>query len=318
MTVEEMLIELHSQLGKPSDLDPYAADGETVDIGSEGAVRLLQWLNRAYRRILTWRFKNGRIIRFRCTEREVYFAGVSLTGTAAAGAAQTITFDAVAEAVADFYNGWAIEITGGTGSGQKRLIVDYSAARVATVATAWDTTPDATSTYCVTKNVYNFVDAGAADAAVNIPLSPTEELIAVMQITDLEDNSVLTRADRTAQFTSIETTIGSSPSVFADVTGGLIFDTTVPDGRYYRIRYFGMPATLTALTDEPEIPQAFQEAVLLWAVWWGLRRQQEFAGAYSTKRDLEDTLETAIQQFDRGSDRDDISFYMEDYYGYSS
>lgn len=318
MTVEEMIVELHSQLGKPSDLDPYASDGETVDIGSAGSVQLLRWLNRAYRRILTWRFKSGRILRFRCTERETYFSGVSLTGTATAGADQSITFDATAEATADYYNGWIVSITGGTGSGQKRLIVDYSAARVATVAVAWSTNPDATSTYSVTKNFYNFVDSTASDAAVNIPLSPVEDIVAVMQVLDLVDNSPLVRADRTTQFTAIENTVGNSPSMFADVVGGLVFDTTVPSGRYYTVRYFGMPPALSALTDEPVIPQVFHEAVLLWAVWWGLRRQQEFSGAYSTKRDLEDTLETAIQQFDRGSDREDLSFYMEGPYGYST
>jgi len=315
MTVNEMIVELYDQLGKQSDLDPYSdAEETTIDIGSGGAVKLLGWLNRGYRRILNWRFKNGRIVRFRCTEREVFFSGVSETGTATAGTATTVTLAAAAEATADWFNGWVISITDGTGEGQVRIITDYSAARVATVAREWDTTPDATSVYEITKNEYEFVASDAVDADVNIPLSPTEEAIAVLMVSDMQTDSPLVRASRTTKFSSLESTVGNAPSMFQDVMGGLLFDTTIPAGRYYKVRYFGMPPELSALTDEPALPQQFHEAVLLWAVWWGLRRQQAFGDAYSTKKDLEDTMETALQQFDRGSERDELSLFLEDRY----
>lgn len=315
MTVSEIMEELYDQLGKQSDLNPYSDDEETtLDLGQPGAQKLLGWINRGYRRILNWRFKGGRIVRFRSTERQVYFSGVSETGTAAAGAASSITLAAAAPAIADWFNGWIVRITSGTGSGQKRLIVDYSAARVATVARAWDNTPDATSVYEITKNEYAFVAAGSATAAVNIPLSPTEQIIAVTGVVDLQDNSQLVRASRTARFTSVEDTAGNAPSLFRDTLGGIVFDSTVPDGRYYRLSYFGMPPALSALDDEPQIPEHFHEGILLWTVWWGLRRQQAFGDAYSTKRDLEDTMETALQQFDRGSEREELTLYLEDRY----
>lgn len=71
------------------------------------------------------------------------------SGTAQAGAATTITLDASASAVDDFYNNCLIVITGGTGAGQSRFITDYvGATKVATVGT-WATNPGATSVFVI-------------------------------------------------------------------------------------------------------------------------------------------------------------------------
>eukprot|EP00281_Chroomonas_sp_CCMP1168_P025887 CAMPEP_0206226290 /NCGR_PEP_ID=MMETSP0047_2-20121206/8013_1 /ASSEMBLY_ACC=CAM_ASM_000192 /TAXON_ID=195065 /ORGANISM="Chroomonas mesostigmatica_cf, Strain CCMP1168" /LENGTH=1015 /DNA_ID=CAMNT_0053649369 /DNA_START=156 /DNA_END=3199 /DNA_ORIENTATION=- len=71
-----------------------------------------------------------------------------ITGTSTATGATTINLDADSAAVAEYYTGMVITITGGLGAGQVRTITDYSAARQATVA-GWTTTPDATSTYVI-------------------------------------------------------------------------------------------------------------------------------------------------------------------------
>lgn len=71
-------------------------------------------------------------------------------GTAQAGAASTITLDASASAVNDFYAGQQISIVGGTGAGQSRMITGYvGSTKVATVANAWATNPDSTSVFRV-------------------------------------------------------------------------------------------------------------------------------------------------------------------------
>lgn len=70
------------------------------------------------------------------------------SSTAQAGAASTITLDASASATDDFYNQMEIKITGGTGSGQRRIITDYvGASKVATVHKAWTTQPTSSSTF---------------------------------------------------------------------------------------------------------------------------------------------------------------------------
>ena len=71
------------------------------------------------------------------------------TGTAQAGSSSTITLKAASSFTSnDQPNGMFIEITSGTGSGQKRHVEDYVAStKVLTVYPNWDTAPDATSQY---------------------------------------------------------------------------------------------------------------------------------------------------------------------------
>lgn len=70
------------------------------------------------------------------------------SNTATAGGGSTITLDAGASAVDDFYNYLLIQIVSGTGAGQVRVCSDYvGATKVATVASAWSTNPDATSVF---------------------------------------------------------------------------------------------------------------------------------------------------------------------------
>lgn len=67
---------------------------------------------------------------------------------AASGTATTVVLPSGASAVDDFYNGFLVVISGGTGIGQARRVFDYTgASRTVTIATGddWDTTPDATS-----------------------------------------------------------------------------------------------------------------------------------------------------------------------------
>ena len=71
--------------------------------------------------------------------------------TAQAGGAATITLAYNASQVDSYYNGFFIEITGGTGSGQTKTITGYvGSTRIATVGVAWAPQPDNTSDYTIT------------------------------------------------------------------------------------------------------------------------------------------------------------------------
>jgi hypothetical protein len=71
------------------------------------------------------------------------------SGTAQAGAATTITLDASASAVDDFYKNTMIYLVSGTGSPQARFISGYvGSTKVATVPT-WATNPDNTSVFTI-------------------------------------------------------------------------------------------------------------------------------------------------------------------------
>jgi len=71
------------------------------------------------------------------------------TGTAQGGGANTITLKSASNfTLNDEPNGMFIEITSGTGSGQKRHVEDYVASsKLLTVYPAWDTAPKSTSHY---------------------------------------------------------------------------------------------------------------------------------------------------------------------------
>ncbi len=90
------------------------------------------------------------------------------TGTAQAGTATTITLDAGASALDDFYNKCYIVITSGTGIGQTRVITDYNGTtKVATVDLGWDTTPDATSAFRVYSGRFTPYNSNSMDEKIN-------------------------------------------------------------------------------------------------------------------------------------------------------
>lgn len=78
--------------------------------------------------------------------------------TAQTGSSNTITLHSGASSHNDIYNGSTIKITGGTGSGQTRIISDYvGSSKVATVSENFTTTPDNTSTFTITSMVGQYI-----------------------------------------------------------------------------------------------------------------------------------------------------------------
>lgn len=77
------------------------------------------------------------------------------SGTAQAGGSGTITLDAGASAVDDFYAGMPIEITGGFTSPQVKMIRSYNGTtKVATIISAWaNANPNNTSTFTIWSRV---------------------------------------------------------------------------------------------------------------------------------------------------------------------
>lgn len=111
-----------------------------------------------------------------------YFEGndktaIQTTGTAQAGAATTITLAAGESATDDLFNGATIDITGGTGAGQRNVITDYvGSTKVATVST-WGTNPDATSTYDIHPNSADIRFEGQTSTSVMENIAVRESLL---------------------------------------------------------------------------------------------------------------------------------------------
>lgn len=77
------------------------------------------------------------------------------TGTAQAGALDSITLDVGASGVDDFFNGMVLRITSGTGTNQIRQVIDYDGTtKIAKVNANFTVTPDATSVFRLSKGMF--------------------------------------------------------------------------------------------------------------------------------------------------------------------
>lgn len=81
------------------------------------------------------------------------FVIIGISGTSQTGTSSTIQLQNGHghSTVDDFYNNFYIEIYSGTGSGQTRMISDYTGATITCTVSTWDTNPDSTSVY----NIYS-------------------------------------------------------------------------------------------------------------------------------------------------------------------
>lgn len=125
-------------------------DDWALELGQKGR-RLRDVLTDLAEQKVDWDgFVNGRTL----TELAIYLGRTAGSGTAQSGAASTITLDAADTRADDFYNDMTIRITGGTGEGQEKTVTDYvESTKVVTVDSAWTTSPDATSTYALQKDL---------------------------------------------------------------------------------------------------------------------------------------------------------------------
>lgn len=295
MTLSEMETEVYEALGEQSDLDPAL---------SAGAAMLDRWINEAYQKVCFWRFADGTQVNFPATKGEKFFQSYILTGTATSGAASTVTLDSSSAAVADRYVGWVIKITAGTGSGQSRIIMAYTAARVATVHEAWDTNPDTTSTYSLHKRFMKVVPAAAVDAAENIVIDPASEFVTALKVTDVAGLSDLDPGEKSEAYSGSMGSV-ANPTIFYTYGNTIFFDTAFETSQWYRLEYEKLPTPLTAAADEPQIPEVFHRAIVLHATWIGLKRSQDTEDAYSTKRDLQEYMASTRQPLEHDMARTD-------------
>ena len=84
-------------------------------------------------------------------------------------------------------------------------------------------------------------------------------------------------------------TVGT-PTLWKRIQKGLRFEVYPEDDLEYFIRYVRGPVVMTEPTDVPELPTQLHRGLVLYGMWWGLRRAQESSDAYSVKRDLEDFM----------------------------
>ena len=120
----------------------------------------------------------------------------AITGTAQTGSTSTtIKLAAAASATDNAYTGMYVTLTGGTGSGQIKIITAYNGTtKVATVNSAWTTTPDATSTYSLsiftTLSVGQYINASPQGRAKIIKYNSATSVNAVTEFPFFDTTAV--------------------------------------------------------------------------------------------------------------------------------
>ena len=98
------------------------------------------------------------------------------SGTAQAGASTTITLDASASAVDDFYNNQVIYIVSGTGVGQGRIIEDYNGTTKVATVSSWGTNPSSDSVFVI--RPFGSIPGASAPTAAEVADAVWDEAMA--------------------------------------------------------------------------------------------------------------------------------------------
>ncbi len=125
------------------------------------------------------------------------------SNTAQAGASTTITLDASASSVTDFYKNTKVYLTGGTGVGQERAITAYNGTtKVATVST-WATNPAVGTTFAIVPDDAvvstggSGLDAAATRAALGMASANLDtQLSTIDDFLDTEVAAIKTKTDQ--------------------------------------------------------------------------------------------------------------------------
>jgi hypothetical protein len=144
-------------------------------------------------------------------------------------------------------------------------------------------------------------DAGANE---NIILSSVSAIKEVQRIVCVEDQNELEPGQRTETFAGGLLSPGR-PSSYIRRGTQIIFDCPADEALWYHLEYVRIPEDLTADSQEPEMPETFHEAIMMWALWRGYHWMQETEMAYSTKKDLIDFMATTMAPLELASEREE-------------
>jgi hypothetical protein len=276
-TVQSLITDLYEVVSKNTELDPTDPAGQAI---------LTRYLQRAYEYVLSLKLPRGGTLGGLLQAYQAIYVNLSpVTGTAQAGSASSITLEAGSSTTDDAYNGYAIRLTGGTGSGQDRIITDYDGTtQTVTVFPAWDTTPNATSTYLLsTRRIKISSSPGPFTLAYQNP----RNLQSLVRLSKLNSDTRLELSRLPSIDESARTELGE-PSAFVFLPGLILLDKAPEEAVTLEALFRVIPAFPSSIVDELELPAPWEQAVVLYARWWILVRYGELQDAYAAKKDFFD------------------------------
>ena len=301
-TLELLMDEIWQHIGEPTDLDP------DTDVSYSGSPLLMWVCNEAQRRIAAWKDPaNGRQIRIRSLISDMYFASKYYSGDTldADGTTTTVVLpntDVVGGAATydNCYNGWVLQV-----NNENRIITDYDGASyTATVHEAYSTAPATDDDYLLCKNFYylmpsthDWVSLYITSPATTDLTRATGNLLEVLKIVDLTNEVELEKA-RGSYFPLTGLTSPGDPSMWWRVGNKILFDVPQDSAISFYMEYYRSPLDMAGNSSEPEIPEQYHYAIVLWGMWWGFNRQQDYQAAWAKKQDWIEFLRSTKSEYD--------------------
>lgn len=308
--LELLMREIWQQIGEPDDLDPAT---DTQYNGSP----LLMWIcNEAQRRIAMWKDPaTGHRNRIRSLISDLYFTSTYFEEELDDDATDAATVILPAADVLggsstydDCYNGWIFEY-----ENEAKVIIDYDGTSyTATLHEDLSSTPEAEDDYKLYKNFYYLMPSAHAWVGEHITLPATTDvtratgnLLEVLKVIDLTEERELSKS-RGSFYPIVGRTSPGAAGEWFRIGNKLTFDKPQDDDYSYYLEYYRLPMEMAGNDSEPELPEMFHYAIVLWGMWWGYNRQQDATSAWAKKQDFNEYMKSIISQYELSSERSEL------------
>lgn len=284
MTVQTMLQRAYTDLGEPSDMDPFTYTlGVPTGLSTIGTT-MLGVLNEGQVALATWKFPDGQRLRFPGLRDWFFIQATLATGTLAAGQASpysTLTGDFTGMA------GRVIVV------GSEAHLILTASGTTAVLEDGFSTDPSGLA-YTIYKKVFSVSDALSA---------PAGDVLSVYGVYDFASQRKLPTFEAAGEdFASIS--FGNQGKV--RIRGKQItFDSAPSEGRF-GVEVYRAPIELTSIASESELPPQYHEGLVYFLEHWGFVYMNETEAAYGMKRDLNDFLRLRRSEDDLADDHRDI------------
>jgi len=288
MTLGNAIREVWEMLGEPSDLNPTV--NGSVSLTTAAAVRIAAALNDAQDAIATWILPSGRRLKFRCLEKSISFEPKIVTGTLGVMSSDWKILElppSLATSTSGRFEGWFASVNGV----HRRILRHTVVGGLAQIILDKAFTEDPTGLELTLRQRVLRFGSGVDD--VQNASRPCE----VLYVIDSETGQPVDR-EYAKNFLPALTAAVGVPGSFSKYGNGIVLDCAPETSRSYELYYVGYPVQASSLDEEFMLPEAFHQAIVLRATWWGFRRYSESTTAYATKRDFMELMQSLQTQID--------------------
>jgi len=343
MTLDEMIIEVFDNMGRPTDVSPLDRldDNETLNPDLWGYKQLQAWINQGYKAITTWRTPNGRFYRQRDMIDRRYIqwepheldSDTDLTDGSEDGYLQDqhlITFPDDT-----FYEGNtppAMVLLGLKGLGDDLLFeevtpetlefqtlsadLEYWRVYETQLDADWSSLAyfvDEHTLYTlralpwvIPETVPTVYERGINWARFQVA-QPLNDLYAIRQIRVIDGKHDMEIASRTENFTQNLAEIGM-PNEYWREGPYIYFDRHIDQEYTLQLEYYKEANPLTDGEEVPVIPERYHTPIVYWASQRALLRQGENNDAYSFRGFLDQEMRSIIKEQDLDVERYESNF----------